>query len=140
MRPDLHFSTGLFPDQRRHFSETGVLRRAQPFGRDGRVQIRSAKLRRALERTVLVQHHARRDQCRPGQKVGEAGQQPNRRKPSNHRLFLDGIVWIARTGAPWRDLPEEFDKWSSVYRQFRRWTLVGLWEHILDALNHAEIT
>ncbi len=40
-----------------------------------------------------------------------------------------------RTGSPWRDLPEEFGKWSSVYRQFRRWTLIGLWERILDALN-----
>lgn len=52
---------------------------------------------------------------------------PNGRKPTNHRLVLDGIFWIARTGAPWRDLPEEFGKWSSVYRQFRRWTLAEGW-------------
>lgn len=62
---------------------------------------------------------------------------PNGRKPANHRLVLDGIFWIARTGSPWRDLPEEFGKWSSVYRQFRRWTLVGLWEQIMDALNES---
>ena len=62
---------------------------------------------------------------------------PNGRKPTNHRLVLDGIFWIARTGAPWRDLPEEFGKWSSVYRQFRRWTLAGLWEQIMDALNES---
>jgi len=55
--------------------------------------------------------------------------------PSNHRLVLDGIFWIARTGAQWRDLPEEFGKWSSVYRQFRRWTLAGLWEFMLETLN-----
>ena len=60
---------------------------------------------------------------------------PNGRKPTNHRLVLDGIFWIARTGSPWRDLPEEFGKWSSVYRQFRRWTLSGLWEYILESLN-----
>ena len=60
---------------------------------------------------------------------------PNGRKPLNHRLVLDGIFWIARTGSPWRDLPDEFGKWSSVYRQFRRWTLAGLWEGILEALN-----
>jgi transposase len=60
---------------------------------------------------------------------------PNGRRPTNHRLVLDGIFWIARTGAPWRDLPEEFGKSSSVYRQFRRWTLAGLWEGILEALN-----
>ena len=58
---------------------------------------------------------------------------------SNHRLVLDGIFWIARTGSPWRDLPEEFGKWSSVYRQFRRWTLAGLWEQIMDALNESRL-
>ncbi|WP_131821860.1 transposase, partial [Salipiger marinus] len=62
---------------------------------------------------------------------------PNGRKPTNHRLVLDGIFWIARTGAPWRDLPEEFGKWSSVYRQFRRWTLAGLWEDIMETLNQS---
>lgn len=62
---------------------------------------------------------------------------PNGRKPLIHRLVLDGIFWIARTGSPWRDLPEEFGKWSSVYRQFRRWTLAGLWEDILEALNES---
>ncbi len=60
------------------------------------------------------------------------------RPESDHRLVLDGIFWIARTGAPWRDLPEEFGKWSSVYRQFRRWTLAGLWQLILEVLNESE--
>lgn len=64
---------------------------------------------------------------------------PNGRKPTNHRLVLDGIFWIARTGSPWRDLPEEFGKWSSVYRQFRRWTLAGLWEQIMDTLNESRL-
>jgi transposase len=70
----------------------------------------------------------------------QAARRPNGRKPDNHRLVLDGIFWIARTGAPWRDLPEEFGKWSSVYRQFRRWTLVGLWALVLDALNDSGVT
>ena len=61
------------------------------------------------------------------------------RPASNHRQVLDGIFWIARTGAQWRDLPEEFGKWSSVYRQFRRWTVAGLWELILDVLNDSEV-
>ena len=64
---------------------------------------------------------------------------PNGRKPINHSLVLDGIFWIVRTGAPWRDLPEEFAKWPSVYRQFRRWTLSGLWEQILEALTESRI-
>lgn len=57
------------------------------------------------------------------------------RKPADHRLVLDGILRIARTGAPSRHLPEGFGKRSSVCRQFRRWNLAGLWEDILDALN-----
>ena len=66
-----------------------------------------------------------------------AARAPNWRKPTNHRVVLDGIFWITRTGSPWRDLPEEFGKWSSVYRQFRRWTLAGLWERIMEALNES---
>ena len=57
------------------------------------------------------------------------------RRPRNHRLVLDGIFWIARTGVPWRDLHEHFGKRSTVYRQFRRWTLSGLWELVLEAFN-----
>ena len=55
-------------------------------------------------------------------------------RPSEHRRTLDGIFWVTRTGAPWRDLPEELGKWNSVYRQFRRWSLAGLWNLLLDAL------
>ena len=57
------------------------------------------------------------------------------RRPKDHRLVLDGVFWIARTGAPWRDLPEDFGKWSSVYRQFRRWTSSGVWDVLLGSLN-----
>jgi transposase len=61
------------------------------------------------------------------------------RPGSNHRRVLDGVFWIARTGAQWRDLLVEFGKWSSDYRQFRRWTVAGLWDMILDALNDSEV-
>ena len=56
-------------------------------------------------------------------------------RPRDHRLVLDGVFWIARTGSPWRDLHDHFGKWSSVYRQFRRWTLSGVWDVLLAALN-----
>jgi transposase len=46
--------------------------------------------------------------------------------PSDHRRALEGIFWIARKGSPWGDLPDEFGKWSSVYRQFIRWSQAGL--------------
>lgn len=54
------------------------------------------------------------------------------RPPRDHRLVLDGIFWVARTEAPWRELPEEFGNWSSVYRQFLRWNRAGLWARLLD--------
>lgn len=57
------------------------------------------------------------------------------RRPRNHRLVLGGVFWIARTGSPSRDPHDHFGKWSSVYRQFRRWTLAGLWDVLLAALN-----
>lgn len=59
------------------------------------------------------------------------------RPPRDHRLILDGVFWIARTGAQWRDLHDHFGKWPTVYRQFRRWTLAGVWEILLDALNES---
>nr|WP_276557527.1 transposase [Prosthecomicrobium hirschii] len=60
------------------------------------------------------------------------------RRLRDHRRVLDGIFWIARTGAQWRDLLGDFGKWSSVYRQSRRWTLAGLWDLLLEALNGTE--
>ena len=59
-------------------------------------------------------------------------------RPSTHRRTLDGIFWIVRTGAPWRDLPEELGEWNSVYQQFRRWSLSGLWDAVLDTLASSE--
>ncbi len=60
-------------------------------------------------------------------------------RPAKHRRTLDGIFWIVRTGAPWRDLPEEMGEWNSVYQQFRRWTLSGLWDLLLETLASGEM-
>ena len=56
------------------------------------------------------------------------------RPPRNHRRVLDAVFWLMRTGAPWRDLPEEFGNWNSIFRQFRRWADSGVWDVILEAL------
>ena len=56
------------------------------------------------------------------------------RPPRNHRRVLDAVFWLMRTGAPWRDLPEEFGNRNSIFRQFRRWADSGLWDVILEAL------
>ena len=49
--------------------------------------------------------------------------------------MLDRVFWIARTGSPWRDLHDHFGKWNSVYQQFRRWAVAGVWDVRLAALN-----
>ena len=56
------------------------------------------------------------------------------RPPKNHRRVLDGVFWINRTGAPWRDLPDVFGNWNSVWRRSRRWCLSGVWDIVLQAL------
>lgn len=55
-------------------------------------------------------------------------------KWNDHRVTLDGILWILRTGAPWRDLPERYGKWKSVYDRFNRWRREGLFARLLKAL------
>lgn len=56
------------------------------------------------------------------------------RPARDHRRVPDAIFWIARTGAPWRDLPVELGNGNSVFRQFRRWTASGLCDVMLEAL------
>ena len=51
------------------------------------------------------------------------------------RLFLEGVFWIARTGAQWRDLPGEFGTWNTVYRRFRDWARLEVFERIFNALS-----
>jgi transposase len=56
------------------------------------------------------------------------------RPPNDHRTIIDVLLWLAKTGAPWRDLPERFGPWRSVATRFYRWTHSGLWERILGQL------
>jgi transposase len=52
-------------------------------------------------------------------------------KWNDHRLMFDGILWVLRTGAPWRDLPERYGKWQSVYDRFNRWRKDGTFDRVL---------
>jgi transposase len=50
------------------------------------------------------------------------------------REFLEALLWIDRTGCPWRDLHEDFGDWNAVYQRFKRWKDNGLFDRLFDAL------
>ncbi|WP_375789853.1 IS5 family transposase [Bradyrhizobium sp. Pha-3] len=53
----------------------------------------------------------------------------------DNRMFVEGVLWIVRTGSPWRDLPEVFGDWNSVFRRFSRWSIKGVWWRIFEAMS-----
>jgi transposase len=57
----------------------------------------------------------------------------------DNRLFVNAIIWIARTGAPWRDLPERFGEWNSVYQRFNRWSKAGVWERVFRTVKSPDL-
>lgn len=56
------------------------------------------------------------------------------RPASDHRLMVEGILWVMRTGGSWRALPEQFGPWSTVAGCYHRWRHEGVWERIRRAL------
>ena len=50
------------------------------------------------------------------------------------RLFIEAVLYLARTGTPWRDLPEDFGQWDAVYNRFRRWEARGIWRRLWERL------
>lgn len=52
----------------------------------------------------------------------------------DNRMFVEGVLWIVRTVSPWRDLPEAFGEWNSVFRRFSRWSAKGIWLRMFEAL------
>ena len=53
----------------------------------------------------------------------------------DNRMFVEGVLWIVRTGSPWRDLPEVFGEWNSVFRRFSHWSRKGVWWRIFEAMS-----
>ena len=53
----------------------------------------------------------------------------------DNRMFVEGVLWVVRTGSPWRDLPEAFGEWNSVFRRFSRWSHKGVWQRIFEAMS-----
>ena len=57
------------------------------------------------------------------------------RTAADNRLFVEAVLWIVRTGSPWRDLPERFGNWNSVARRFRRWADKGVLDRLFESLS-----
>jgi transposase len=84
------------------------------------IQARNWREASLIRRELTHAHWARIERYCPGNE-GDEG-----RHGEDNRLFVDAVLWIARTGAPWRDLPDEFGNWNSVFQRFRRWAKKGV--------------
>ena len=64
----------------------------------------------------------------PGKK-GDRG-----RTAKDNRIFVDGVLWVLRSGARWSDLPERYGKWKSVHKRYTRWAKAGVWERMFAVM------
>ena len=72
---------------------------------------------------ALIEPHCLGKASDPGRTGGDA------------RLFFEAVLWIARTGSPWRDLPEVFGNWNTVFKRFRHWVKADVFKRIFEALS-----
>ena len=72
---------------------------------------------------ALIEPHCLGRKCDPGRSGGDG------------RMFIEAVLWISRTGAPWRDFPEELGNWNTVIKRFRYWVKRGVFKWIFDALS-----
>lgn len=56
------------------------------------------------------------------------------RSAVDNRLFVNGVLWVLRSGARWSDLPERYGKYKTVHKRFTRWARAGVWERIFTVL------
>ena len=69
----------------------------------------------------------------PPERSGKQG-----RPCRDNRVIVNALLWILRTGAPWRDIPSEYGPWQSIYTRFRRWEARGVWQGVLEELARNE--
>lgn len=69
----------------------------------------------------------------PSENTGKRG-----RPAKDNRTMLNGMVWLARSGASWRDLPERYGPWESVYSRFRKWRDDGVFQRVFEELSFDE--
>lgn len=63
-------------------------------------------------------------------KPGDVG-----RSGADNRLFVEAVLWIVRTGSPWRDLPAEFGKWNTVFKRYRDWVKADVFHRLFAAVS-----
>jgi putative transposase len=56
------------------------------------------------------------------------------RTGGDNRLFVNGCLWVLRSGAHWRDLPERYGKWKTLHKRFTRWAKAGVWDEVFGSL------
>jgi putative transposase len=67
------------------------------------------------------------------------GQPGYKGKSVDNRLFINAVMYVAKCGIPWRDLPQRFGHWNSVYVRFRRWAKAGIWQRVFEQLQDKEL-
>lgn len=82
---------------------------------------------------ISDEHFARIEPLLPG-KCSDPG-----RTARDNRLFIDAVLWIARTGAPWADLPPRFGRHNSAFQRFNRWSKNGVWAQVFEALQDPDL-
>ena len=65
---------------------------------------------------------------------------PTRGPNPADRGFVNAVLYVAKTGVPWRDLPDRFGNWNSVWRRFRRWAGAGVWGRVLAAVRDPDVS
>lgn len=63
-----------------------------------------------------------------------------RGRVADNRLFLNAVLYVAKCGVPWRDLPQRFGPWNTVYVRFRRWARKGVWQKVFKNLSDGDLT
>jgi transposase len=82
---------------------------------------------------IADEHWERIEHLLPG-RAGDPGV-----TAKDNRLFVNAILWIGKTGAPWRDMPERFGKWNSVWKRFDRWSAKGVWHRVFGELKDPDL-
>src|ERR1700716_593130 len=83
-----------------------------------------------MERDVLTDAQWAQMEAHCLGKPGDPG-----RNGENNRRFVEAVLWVVRPGSPWRDIPERFGKWDSIYSRFRDWVRADVWTRLFEAVS-----